>query len=103
VLLSHRWEERSLREHLKDVRGQAMYAVVHGGIDQGLRQLSCDYLTQLPFDGFAIGGSLGSCHEELVELLTFLVPQLPKDKPNHLLGIADERSILAAVPLGEQR
>ena len=26
---THRWEVRSLREHLKDRRGQAMYAVVH--------------------------------------------------------------------------
>lgn len=100
-MLSHRWEERSLREHLKNVKNQAMYAVIHGGIDKDLRQLSSDFLTQLPFDGYAIGGSLGSCHEELVELVAFLVPKLPKDKPNHLLGIADERSILAAVPLGD--
>eukprot|EP00614_Pseudopedinella_elastica_P008381 CAMPEP_0172592262 /NCGR_PEP_ID=MMETSP1068-20121228/11177_1 /TAXON_ID=35684 /ORGANISM="Pseudopedinella elastica, Strain CCMP716" /LENGTH=447 /DNA_ID=CAMNT_0013389163 /DNA_START=128 /DNA_END=1471 /DNA_ORIENTATION=- len=104
VLLSHRWEERSLREHLKDfpenVKGQAMYAVVHGGVEKELRKLSVDYLTALPFDGFAIGGSLGSCHEELVDLLKFVVPKLPREKPNHLLGIADEKSILAAVPLG---
>ena len=59
-----------------------------------------DFLTACPYDGFAIGGSLGSSHEELVDLLSFLAPKLPKDKPNHLLGIADERSILAAVPLG---
>jgi queuine tRNA-ribosyltransferase len=100
VLLSHRWEERSLREHLKNISGQAMYAVVHGGVDKSLRQLSVDVLTAMPFDGYAVGGSLGSCHEELVELLNFVIPKLPKDKPNHLLGIADERSISAAVPLG---
>jgi hypothetical protein len=34
-----------------------MYAVLHGGVDRELRQLSIDYLTQLPFDGFAIGSS----------------------------------------------
>lgn len=34
VLRSHRWEARSLREHLKDVRQQAMYAVIHGGVDR---------------------------------------------------------------------
>ncbi len=33
VLRSHRWEARSLREHLRDVKQQAMYAVVHGGVD----------------------------------------------------------------------
>lgn len=41
-----------------------------------------------------------SCHDELVDLLAFVAPKLPRDKPNHLLGIADERSIHAAVPLG---
>ena len=53
---THRWEKRSLDEHLKNPNDQAMYAVIHGGIDPELRKKSCDYLTSLPFDGFAIGG-----------------------------------------------
>lgn len=36
-----------------------MYAVVHGGLSLELRQQSIDYLTSLPFDGYAVGGSLG--------------------------------------------
>lgn len=100
VMLSHRWEARSLRYHLEDVRKQAMYAVIHGGIDEKLRKMSIDYLTALPFDGYAIGGSLGKNHEELFKLLHFVLPQLPKERPNHLLGIADIHSIAGAVPLG---
>ena len=100
VLLSHRWEARSLLRHLEDVRQQAMYAVIHGGIDQQLRKMSIDYLTSLPFDGFGIGGSLGKNREELFALLEFVVPALPKNRPNHLLGIADVESISGAVPLG---
>ncbi len=53
--MMNRWESRSLFAHLKDPRDQAMYAVLHGGIDRNMRQLSIDYLTQLPFDGLAIG------------------------------------------------
>ena len=41
VYLSHRWEARSLAEHLKDVRQQAMYAVIHGGVDVELRWGLC--------------------------------------------------------------
>lgn len=100
VLLTHRWEARSLRAHLDDIQQQAMYAVIHGGIDQDLRRLSVEYLTSLPFDGFAIGGSLGKNREELFDLLTFLMPLIPKHKPNHLLGIADIDSIEGAVPKG---
>lgn len=105
VQRTHRWEARSLQEHLKDVKGQAMYCVVHGGIDKELRKQSVDYLTSLPFDGFGIGGSLGNGRAELKELLTWLMPMFEKgdriqSKPRHLLGIADEESIRNAVPLG---
>ncbi len=97
---THRWEKRSLDEHLKNSNGQAMYSVIHGGIDQDLRKQSCDFLTSLPFDGFAIGGSIGKNREEMVELLKFLMPRMPKDKPNHLLGIGDLESIKQIIPLG---
>ena len=56
---SHRWETRSLKRHLKNTNNQAMYAIIHGGLDVELRRKSIDYLTSLPFDGYAIGGSLG--------------------------------------------
>jgi queuine tRNA-ribosyltransferase len=100
VELSHRWEERSLREHLASLNDQAMFCVVHGGVDKELRAASADYLSSMPFDGFGIGGSLGSSHGEMIDMLSFLLPRLPSEKPKHLLGIADERSIRAAVPLG---
>ncbi|KAK3262303.1 hypothetical protein CYMTET_28826 [Cymbomonas tetramitiformis] len=45
-------------------------------------------------------GSLGKSREELVNLMKFVMPQLPKAKPNHLLGIADIPSIEQCVPLG---
>lgn len=101
---SHRWEARSLKEHLGNVQEQAMYCVVHGGIDRELRTKSVDYLTSLPFDGYAIGGSLGNGKQELKELLEWMMPLFDegdrKTKPRHLLGIADEESIRNAVVNG---
>ena len=97
---SHRWETRSLHEHLKNVKEQAMYAIIHGGVDERLRKKSVEYLTSLPFDGYAIGGSLGKNREELKELLQFLMPIIPRDKPNHLLGIGDLPSIAHGVRMG---
>jgi len=48
----------------------------------------------LPFDGYAIGGSLGEDHEDMCELLEYLMPLLADDKrPRHLLGIGDERCV----------
>ncbi|KAF0700296.1 Aste57867_9174 [Aphanomyces stellatus] len=100
VLRTHRWEARSLLEHFKDVRNQAMYGVVHGGIDTRLRRMSADYISSLPFDGHAIGGSIGKNRAEMIDLLHFVRPLLPDHKPVHLLGIADEPSLHECVPLG---
>jgi queuine tRNA-ribosyltransferase len=97
---THRWEKRSLDYHLRDPREQALYAVIHGGIDKNLRKKSCEFLTSLPFEGFAVGGSVGKNREEMFEMLKFVMPQLPRDKPNHLLGIADLESIKEIIPLG---
>lgn len=97
---THRWEKRSLDEHLKNPQGQAIYAVIHGGVDQDMRKESCDYLTNLEFDGFAVGGSMGKTKEEMHTLLNYTIPLLPLEKPNHLLGIGDLPSIKRSIPLG---
>ncbi|MCE2982000.1 MAG: tRNA-guanosine(34) transglycosylase [Parachlamydia sp.] len=97
---THRWEKRSLEEHLKSPNQQAMYAVIHGGVDPELRSESCKILTDLPFDGFAVGGSMGKTKEEMHTLLMHTMPLLPEDKPNHLLGIGDLPSIDRSLPLG---
>lgn len=97
---THRWEQRSLETHLKDPQGQAIYAVIHGGIDPELRKTSCDFLTKLPFDGYAIGGSMGKTKEQMCEMLSQLLPHVPAEKPNHLLGIGDLTSIAHCIPFG---
>lgn len=97
---THRWEKRSLDAHLANPNNQAMYAVIHGGIDQDLRLKSCDYLTSLPFDGFAVGGSLGKTREQMFDMLSYTMPRLPIEKPNHLLGIGDLESLAIGIELG---
>ena len=97
---THRWEKRSIDAHLKNPQKQAMYAVIHGGIHKAYRLLSCQTLSALPFDGFAIGGSLGKTREEMETMLDYTIPALDPKKPRHLLGIGDLASLDMAVPLG---
>lgn len=97
---THRWEERSLNTHLQNPQQQAMYAVVHGGIDNMLRKQSCEFLRSLAFNGFAIGGSLGKTREQMLTMLEYMMPLLPTDKPNHLLGIGDLPSLEPGIKLG---
>lgn len=97
---THRWEKRSLEEHLKNPKQQALYAVVHGGVDPQLRQKSCAFLSALPFDGYAIGGSLGKSRDDMLEVLKAALPCLSPEKPRHLLGIGDLLSLEQCMPLG---
>jgi len=97
---THRWEKRSLDTHLNNPNNQAMYAVVHGGIDRELRLKSSCYLGSLPFDGYAIGGSLGKNHAEMFALLDYTMPALPPEKPTHLLGIGDLASLEPIIKAG---
>ena len=65
-----------------------------------LRMQSAEYLSALPFDGMAIGGSLGRDRAEMLQLVDFVAKLLPRERPVHLLGIADPSSVAAAAPFG---
>jgi len=97
---THRWEQRSLDEHRRNPQQQAIYGVIHGGLDSKLRRHSCQVIERMGFDGYAIGGSLGKNLPQMVEMLTHMRPHVPKDKPTHLLGIGDIPGIDATIPLG---
>jgi queuine tRNA-ribosyltransferase len=97
---THRWQERSLIEHKKHSQHQALYGIIHGGVDDQLRTLSNNFISSQPFDGIAIGGSLGKTHAEMYQMLQKLMPQVQKEKPRHLLGIGDLGSLIEGIKLG---
>lgn len=97
---THRWEQRSLETHLKNPQQQAIFGVVHGGTNDVLRKKSCHILSNLAFDGFAIGGSLGCNRQELLDTVSLTTAALPPEMPIHLLGIGDLPSISRCIPMG---
>src|SRR5271155_309123 len=54
--LSLRWVERCKRAFESAPAGRALFGIVQGGDDQGLREVSVRALTAMGFDGYAIGG-----------------------------------------------
>uniref|UniRef100_A0A6B2L680 tRNA-guanine(15) transglycosylase-like domain-containing protein n=1 Tax=Arcella intermedia TaxID=1963864 RepID=A0A6B2L680_9EUKA len=95
--ITHSWEARSLIEHIKNINKQAMYGIIHGGSDAELRRLSAQYISALPFQGIAVGGSLGKDTQEMKTILEQLNPHLPPSLPRHLLGIGDIPGIMQGV------
>jgi queuine tRNA-ribosyltransferase len=97
---THRWEKRSLHTHLQNRQQQAMYSVVHGGLNPDFRKRSAQFLATLAFDGHAIGGSFGKTRQEMCTMLAHTLSFLPSEKPIHLLGIGDLASIEPIIGLG---
>lgn len=84
-----------LREH------QSLFGIVQGGVYPDLRETSVAGLTELPFDGFAIGGlSVGEPAEMMNAMLDVVVPKLPITAPRYLMGVGTPRNLIEAVMRG---
>ncbi len=98
------WAARA-RTHFDRVEGrpegQALFGIVQGGTDAGLRTTSAQRTVELDFDGYGIGGlSVGEPRAEMLETLAATVPLLPADRPRYLMGVGDPVGLLGAVALG---
>jgi queuine tRNA-ribosyltransferase len=97
--LTHRWARRSL-----DARGdseQALFGIVQGARFTDLRVESARAITQLPFDGYAIGGlAVGESAAEREDCTATVSELLPADKPRYLMGVGTTRDLLEAVHRG---
>jgi len=99
MALTHRWAERSLRARGRS--RQALFGIVQGACFADLRRESADFLTQLPFDGFAIGGlAVGESKEQREEFTALVAERLPADRPRYLMGVGTPLDILEAVHRG---
>ncbi len=98
---THRWAERALVAKEQYRPQQALFGIVQGAFSPELRQESARFVGGLPFAGLSIGGlSVGEPKEQMWEMLGSVTPELPRDKPRHLLGIGSPEDLVIAVGLG---
>jgi len=97
--LSLRWAKRS-----KDAHGDnpsALFGIVQGGMFPELREVSLKGLTDIGFDGYAIGGlSVGEPKEEMIKVLDHLKSRMPENHPRYLMGVGTPEDIVEAVRRG---
>jgi queuine tRNA-ribosyltransferase len=104
--VSLRWARRSRDrfDELKDEepdRGEALFGIVQGGVYGALRAASLDGLTQIGFDGYAIGGlAVGEPEIERHTVLDALLSRMPDDAPRYLMGVGTPVDIAEAVLRG---
>ena len=97
---THRWAERSLVARGRP--DQAVFGIVQGGVDAGLRRSSVAAISALPFDGIAIGGlSVGESKAEMAGTLDVVVEALGDDpRPRYLMGVGSPIDFFTAVERG---
>jgi queuine tRNA-ribosyltransferase len=93
------WAARCRRAHRRE--GQALFGIVQGGTDAGLRVESARRTVDVGFDGYAVGGlSVGEPRAAMVDALAATVAELPEDRPRYLMGVGDPVGLLEAIGLG---
>ena len=99
--LSLRWARRCKDEFLRLENPNSLFGIIQGGTDEGLRERSLEGLTNIGFDGYAIGGlAVGEPKDVMYKALGHIAPIMPEDKPRYLMGVGTPINILEAIERG---
>ena len=78
-----------------------LFGIVQGSIYEDLRGDSVKALTDIGFDGYAVGGlAVGETQNQMFDVLNFTCPMLPADQPRYLMGVGKPDDIIGAVSRG---
>ncbi|MEC9309656.1 MAG: tRNA guanosine(34) transglycosylase Tgt [Chloroflexota bacterium] len=100
---THSWARMCHDMHTKSSSGdlQALFGIVQGGTFPELREASAEYITGIPFDGYAIGGlAVGESKSEMYQITSNVTEALPQDKPRYLMGVGSPEDLVEAIARG---
>jgi queuine tRNA-ribosyltransferase len=94
-----RWAKRSLEA--RSDPGMCMFGITQGALHRELRTRSAEAISNIPFDGYAIGGlSVGEPKGDMYEVLSYHAAQLPDTHIRYLMGVGTPEDIIEAVARG---
>ena len=97
---SMRWAARC-REAFVPRPGYGLFGIVQGGVFPALRSESAAALTEIGFDGYAVGGlAVGEGQAQMLAVLDGLQGALPSDRPRYLMGVGTPDDIVQSVRRG---
>lgn len=98
--LSMRWAERS-KTAFGERPGRGLFGIVQGSVFPDLREASVKALSEIGFDGYAVGGlAVGEGQERMLETLDCTTPLMPDNKARYLMGVGTPDDILESVARG---
>jgi queuine tRNA-ribosyltransferase len=97
VRCQQRFEQTSpLYDH-----AQSLFAIVQGSVFPAIREHSARALTELNFEGYAIGGlAVGEPVEEMYSIVSLCNAILPRQKPRYLMGVGTPENLLESIERG---
>ena len=96
--LTSRWARRCKEARKTD---QALFGIVQGGGELDLRRQSLEQMTEIGFDGYALGGlSVGESKEEMYYVLDHVAHEMPVATPRYLMGVGEPEDLLAGIESG---
>ena len=96
-----RAEDASNTAVAKHEERNALLGIIQGGMFEDLRDISLAGLTDIDFDGFAIGGlSVGEPKQDMLRILAHTAPKMPQNKPRYLMGVGTPEDLVDAVSHG---
>jgi queuine tRNA-ribosyltransferase len=99
VRLTTSWAKRQ-REATR-APDQLLFGITQGASDPDLRRRSIEEVTDLDFDGYALGGlSVGEPRELTLDATAWAAPLLPSDRPRYFMGIGDAQGIMEVIERG---
>ena len=90
---THRWLKESIIEHERDPNSaygypQALFGIIQGGSFEDLRLSSTEAILAANTPGVAIGGEvIGFDMAKTREILSWVTPHLPANKPRYTMGV----------------
>jgi len=100
--LTLRWAARSKAAHAaRGAASRAMFGIVQGGTDEGLRTQAARATVELGFDGYAIGGmAVGEPKPVMYDLTALVASLLPTTQPRYLMGVGKPEDLVETVARG---
>lgn len=96
---THSWAVRCVEAKRRD--DQALFGIVQGGVFRDLRERSAEFLLELDFPGYAIGGlAVGETKAQMHAVLEWMNPVLPAHKPRYLMGVGTPQDLVNGVMRG---
>lgn len=99
VALTTNWARRQVDAPV--ARGQLRFGIAQGSTDAELRRRSIEEITDLAFDGYALGGlTVGESRDEMLDCVAWAAPLLPATAPRYFMGVGDPEGIVEVISRG---